>query len=521
MTSEEARHLRHELRTPVNHIVGYADLLLDEDDTPPSLRLHLAQVKLLAQQVHAATAGVLDDDAAASRSSIATLHSLAAELEDCAPALAAVATDATRADTARISAAIRRLHALANELLSPGDAPDDEPVALQAVDNTDTEREAETATILVVDDDEANREVLGRRLQRLGYRVTEARNGLEALEAMAASRVDLVLLDVMMPELDGYAVLERRRADPILREIPVIMISALDQVESVVRCIEQGAEDYLPKPFDPVLLQARIGACLEKKRLHDRERQLLETVTRQADELREWNQQLETRVAEKVKEVEQLQELRRFLSPQLAEVIVNQGAGMLASHRREITVLFCDLRGFTPFAETAEPEDVMAVIRDLHGALGPLIFKYEGTLERFTGDGMMVFFNDPVPCDDPAWRAVQLGLEMRDRSRELTEAWRRRGHQLELGIGISVGHATCGQIGFEGRYDYGAIGTVTNLSARLCAEAKGGQVLVSQRVYAMVEDRVQAELVGEVEYKGISRPVPTYSVTGLTGEAPR
>ncbi len=359
--------------------------------------------------------------------------------------------------------------------------------------------------------------MLGRRLQRLGYGVIDARDGVEALERMAAGGVDLVLLDVMMPRLDGFAVLARHHDDPAIRDIPVIMISALDDMASVVRCIEAGAEDYLTKPFDPVLLKARIGACMEKKRLHDNEHALLARVEAQAEELRGWNQQLEQRVADQVTQVEQLSLMRRFLPPQLADVITSGGAGLLKSHRREVTVLFCDLRGFTPFAERSEPEDVMAVIAELHNAVGPLVFAQGGTLAQFLGDGMMVLFNDPVPCDEPARRAVTLALGMRDRAALLSANWKRRGHDLQLGVGVAAGYATCGQVGFEGRYEYAAIGTVTNVAARLCAEAKGGQVLISQRVYTMLDGAVQVEHLGDIELKGIARPVPTYLVQELAG----
>jgi len=376
------------------------------------------------------------------------------------------------------------------------------------------------ARILVVDDDPLNRMLLTMNLKQDGHDVSEAENGRRALESLAAAPADLVLMDIEMPEMDGYAVLERRRGDPVLRDIPWIVISAVDEMASIVRCIQLGAEDYLPKPFDPVLLKARVGACLEKKRLRDAEKQLLATVTSQADELRAWTGELETRVADGVRQVERLNLLKRFLAPQLAELILSGGEGQLESHRREITVLFCDLRGFTSFAETAEPEDVMTVLRDLHDAVGPLIFEHEGTLAYFTGDGMMVFFNDPIPCSDPAWQAVHLALEMREHSRLLTQEWGRRGHPLELGVGVASGYATCGRIGFEGRYEYTAIGTVTNLAARLCGAAAGGQVLVSERIYNAVADRVVADALGPMEFKGLARPVITFSVASAQDLAP-
>jgi adenylate cyclase len=215
-------------------------------------------------------------------------------------------------------------------------------------------------------------------------------------------------------------------------------------------------------------------------------------------------------------ELERASRLRRFFSPQLAELIVSSGdEAALASHRREITVVFCDLRGFTAFAETAEPEEVMRILRDYHAALGELIFRLEGTLERFTGDGLMIFFNDPLPCPDPAARAVRLADAMRARAAELGEAWQRRGHVLGFGVGIAMGYATLGRIGFEGRVDYAAIGSVTNLSARLCAGAQSGQILVTQRVLTEVGDLVDAEPLGELALKGFQRPVPVFNVRKL------
>ena len=347
--------------------------------------------------------------------SAARLRAHVSELEASTAALRAAPGALPLADLDRLAAAAVRLGELARKLATGAIATASQPGVAEAP------RPGRLETILVVDDDEANRDVLGRRLQRLGYGVIDARDGVEALERMAAGGVDLVLLDVMMPRLDGFAVLARHHDDPAIRDIPVIMISALDDMASVVRCIEAGAEDYLTKPFDPVLLKARIGACMEKKRLRDNEHALLARVEAQAEELRGWNRQLEQRVADQVQQVERLSLMRRFLPPQLADVITSGGIDLLKSHRREVTVLFCDLRGFTPFAERSEPEDVMAVLAELHNALGPLVFAHGGTLAQFLGDGMMVVFNDPVPCDEPARRAVALALGMRDRAAALSE----------------------------------------------------------------------------------------------------
>jgi class 3 adenylate cyclase len=357
--------------------------------------------------------------------------------------------------------------------------------------------------LLVVDDSDDNRYTLTSRLERLGYSdVVTAGDGRRALELLRARPFDLVLLDIMMPELNGYEVLAEMKRDERMRHIPVIMISAVDDIDSVVRCIGLGAEDYLFKPFDPTLLRARLGACLDKKHLHD--------------ELAEWTRTLERRVEEKVAEVERLGRLKRFFSPQLAELIVAGGADdPLRTHRRDVTVVFLDLRGFTAFAETAEPEEVMGVLREYHAAMGELILAHEGTLERFTGDGMMVFFNDPVPVDNPVERAIRMAVAMRDRVEQLRTTWRRRGYDLGLGVGIAQGFATLGAIGFEGRWDYGAIGTVTNVAARLCGEAGAGQILVSGRVLALVEPLAETAEVGALTLKGLSRPVSTFNVIRL------
>jgi class 3 adenylate cyclase len=243
---------------------------------------------------------------------------------------------------------------------------------------------------------------------------------------------------------------------------------------------------------------------------------LFETVRKQAAELAQWNRELESRVEEQVRQIERMGRLKRFLSPQLAELIVSSGdESFLESHRREITVVFCDLRGFTAFAETTEPEVTMSVLRQYHEVLGDLVFRFEGTLERFTGDGLMVFFNDPIPCADPAIRSVRMGIAMQNDVADLAEGWRRSGHDLGFSVGIAQGYATLGRVGFEGRFDYAAIGTVTNLAARLCDAAAAGQMLVSQRVHAGVEDLVHATEVRDLQLKGFSRPINAYEIVGL------
>ena len=301
-----------------------------------------------------------------------------------------------------------------------------------------------------------------------GYEVVPAGSGEEALAKIATEQPDLVLLDIVMPGMDGYEVCRRLRADPATALLPVVMITASGEQEKV-QAIEAGADDFMPKPFDQAELTARIRSLLRIKRYHD-------TIEAQAAELERWNRELERRVREQVAEVARVGRLKRFLAPQLVDLIVSSGdESLLESHRREITVVFCDLRGFTAFAESGEPEDVMNVLQTYHTALGELIYEFEGTLERFTGDGLMVFFNDPVPCDDPALRAVRMALAMRERISELADEWKKQGHALHFGLGIAQGYATIGRIGFEGRADYAAIGTVTNLAARLCDAAAAGR----------------------------------------------
>jgi adenylate cyclase len=367
------------------------------------------------------------------------------------------------------------------------------------------------ASVLVVDDDAINRSILLRALELDGHRVSAAENGRQALDLLHAQPFDVVLLDVLMPELDGYDTLARIVDDEKLRHIPVIMVSALEEVESVARCLEMGAQDYLSKPFNPVLLRARISGCLMRKRLDD-------TIRAHAEELAEWNRTLNARVDEQVEEIERMSRLRRFLSPQIADAILAAGVdSVLESHRSEITAVFCDLRGFTRFAEVIEPEDVMRVLRQYHSAMGEIIFEYGATLEHFEGDGMMMFFNDPIPVADPTNRAVRMAVAMRDRAAELAAAWRRHGYDLGFGVGVARGYATLGRIGFEGRFDYGAVGSVVNMASRLGNAAAAGQILISLRVFAEVEDVVDAEPAGELELKGFHGPQQVFNVIAVKG----
>ena len=357
--------------------------------------------------------------------------------------------------------------------------------------------------ILVVDDNDDNRYTLTLYLELEGYAdIQVAEDGEQAIGRLDKESFDLVLLDVMMPKVDGYQVLSWLKDQRRLHDLPVIMISALNEMTSVVRCIELGAVDYLLKPFNQVLLKARLGASLEKKRLRD--------------EVREWGKTLEQRVMEQVAQLDRLGRLKGFFSPQLAESIISGGGeDLLKTHRREVVVVFLDLRGFTAFTDIAEPEEVMAALGEYHRAMGPLIVVHEGTLEHFAGDGLMIFFNDPIRLDNPVANAVKMALAMQASFVPLRGAWRKRGFELDLGIGIAQGYATLGAIGFEGRWDYACIGSVSNLAARLCNEAKGGQIITNQRTLAVIEDSARVEPLGDLMLKGIAHPVQALNITGF------
>lgn len=371
---------------------------------------------------------------------------------------------------------------------------------------------AGTTRVLVVDDIEPNVRLLQAILGAQGYEVATARSGEEALDRVAAQAPDLVLLDVQMPGIDGYEVCRRLREDPATSFLPIVMVTS-SEGEDRVRAIDAGADDFIQKPFNHQELLARVRSLARIKRYHD-------TIVGQTEQLAEWNRTLEARVADQVAELDRLQGLRRFLSPQLAELLASSGhEDLLASHRREIAVVFVDLRGWTAFSETNEPEEVMGVIRQFHAAMGEVIQRFEATVGWFAGDGVMAWFNDPFPAPDPAARAAAMAVAMRGGMEGLTAQWRRRGHELGFAAGIALGYATLGTIGFEGRHDYGAVGTVMNLASRLCDEAKAGEIYMSARALASVEDKIEAKSVGELTLKGFAKPVSAYNVVALKVDA--
>ncbi|MSR14241.1 MAG: adenylate/guanylate cyclase domain-containing response regulator [Gammaproteobacteria bacterium] len=361
------------------------------------------------------------------------------------------------------------------------------------------------AKILVVDDTPANVKLLVDVLTAKGYVATAAVNGEEALIRIANDPPDLVLLDTMMSGLSGYDVCRRLREDPATALLPVVLCTSLDPHQERLKGIEAGADDFVSKPINRPELLARVHSLLRIKTLQDE-------VKSQSAELAKWNQTMAERVQEQVVQLERLSRLKGFFSPQLAAAIVAGGEELLKTHRREICVVFIDLRGFTAFTERAEPEEVMELLNAYHTRMGRLVMEYGGTLERFAGDSVMVFFNDPVPLEQPALHAVRMALAMKQAFLPLGESWHKRGFQLGLGCGIAQGYATLGLIGFDGRHDYAAIGNVTNLAARLCGEATSGQVLIDRKTLANIEGAFDTADVGPLTLKGFTHPVPTFSV---------
>ena len=338
--------------------------------------------------------------------------------------------------------------------------------------------------ILVVDDVPANVRLLEAVLTPRGYDVVSATESRIALELVESAKPDLVLLDVVMPGMDGYAICRRLRELEDTALLPVIMVTSSSGPERTA-AIEAGADDFIRKPVNHHELLTRVRSLLRIKHYHD-------TIKLQAAELRELNRTLEERVRKQVEELERLRQLRRFLSPQLADAIVVSGDdSILHSHRRQVAMFFADLCGWTSFVDAVEPEDLMRVLGEFHGAVGGLVRRFDATVGFLEGDGVQLFFNDPIEVPDAALRAVRLGCALREEMAQLTPRWEKRGYDLDFCAGIALGYATCGEVGFEGRSDYAAIGSVTNLASRLADEAAARQILISQRLYAEVEDNVQ------------------------------
>jgi class 3 adenylate cyclase len=354
--------------------------------------------------------------------------------------------------------------------------------------------------ILIVDDEPFNLDLLEQELMEYSYVIERANDGVEALEKAATFKPDVILLDFMMPRLNGLEVVKRLREDHDHKGIPIILLTAKATQDDKVAGLDAGADDYVTKPFDAVELLARVRAMMRLKEMHDR--------------LEEWNRTLADTVQKQVADLERMARLKRYLSPQIAEKILGEENDVFKTHRREITIVFLDLRGFTAFSDNAEPEEVMELLRSYHREMGSLVFKFEGTLERFMGDGIVVIFNDPILCEDHSHRAARMAIEMRDRVRDLRTAWRKKGYDLDLGVGLATGYATLGTMGFEGRMDYGTVGNLPNLASRLCAEAKGGQILTEQKTMSRLEEAFAAEPIDALSLKGIHRPVSAFNIIG-------
>jgi|RhiMetdeSRZDD1v2_1073273.scaffolds.fasta_scaffold89440_3 adenylate cyclase len=362
--------------------------------------------------------------------------------------------------------------------------------------------------ILVVDDVPQNVRLLEAVLAPRGYEVVTATDGDGALRLVESEEPDLVLLDVVMPKLDGYEVCRRLRARPETAMLPVLMVTA--SVAEKAKVIEAGADDLIAKPFNQDEMLARVRSLLRIKRYHD-------TVEAQAAELLQLNRSLEGRVHAQVRELERMQKLRRFLSPQLADAIVSSGDdSILRSHRRKVAMFFADLRGWTSFVDTVEPEELMQVLGEFHRTIGGLVRRFDATVGFLEGDGVQLFFNDPTEVPDAALRAVRMGCALREEMEaELTPQWLKRGYELDFGAGIALGYATCGEVGFEGRSDYAAIGAVTNLASRLADEARAGEVLIAQRLYAEVEADVEVEPAREFTLKGFRQPMTAFNLIAV------
>lgn len=372
---------------------------------------------------------------------------------------------------------------------------------------TTNDVEPSDVSILVVDDTPANVRLLEEMLVARNYGVLVATTGAEALDAVRRHRPDLVLLDVQLPDFDGFEVCRQLRADRTTATLPVVMVTASVGQERV-KALQCGADDFLSKPFDQAELFARIASLVKIRSYQDR-------VQAQAEELAVLNRTLQQRVEAQIAEMERLRELRRYVSEHVADAILSKAPESLAFHRAEIAALFCDLRGFTSFAGASEPEETAVVMSQYHELVGKLVGEFDATVGHFAGDGVMLFFNDPVPCEEPAATAVRMGIAISDGMMTLSDQWRRRGHELGCGIGVAFGFATVGEMGFEGRRDYGAIGSVCNLASRLCDEARAGQILIGSRVYTEVEQLVDVERIPDLVLKGFPGPVEAYSVIGL------
>jgi adenylate cyclase len=358
-----------------------------------------------------------------------------------------------------------------------------------------------TARILVVDDQRANVQIIAGVLEARGYSVHTAANGVEALERLREIRPDVVVSDILMPKMDGYELCRRVRAAPETALLPVILVTSLEAPDERIKGLEAGADDFLAKPVNWEELFARVRSLLRVKALQD--------------ELKEVNARLEERVRGQVAQLQRLSRLKRFFSKAVAEAIVAGGEEMLRPHRREITAVFLDLRGFTAFTDRADPDEVMELLRAYHVTLGVTVDQFGGTLEHFAGDGIMIFFSDPLPVDRPAEKAVRMALALHEAFSPISAAWLKLGHHVGLGIGIAQGEATLGVIGSEQRWEYAAIGNVPNLSARLCGVAQAGEIILDAQTEQSVAHMADTDAIGPLTLRGFQQPIAAFRLRAL------
>ena len=362
-----------------------------------------------------------------------------------------------------------------------------------------------TARILIVDDQRSNVEMMAGVLKARGYAVYTALDGQQALEQVREMHPDLVVSDILMPGLDGYDLCRRLRAAQETALLPVILVTSLDGQSERIKGLEAGADDFLSKPVNWEELFARVRSLLRVKALQD--------------ELKDVNAKLAERVRDQVSQLERLSRLKRFFSKPVAEAIVAGGEELLEPHRREITAVFLDLRGFTSFTDRADPDEVMDLLRAYHATLGRTVDQYEGTLEHFAGDGIMIFFSDPLPVDRPAERAVRMALALQEAFTPISEAWAKLGHDVGLGIGIAQGEATLGVIGFEQRWEYAAIGNVPNLAARLCGAARAGEIILDAQTETAIAQIVDTDPIGPLALRGFAQPVAAFRLKAVRGSS--
>ena len=358
-----------------------------------------------------------------------------------------------------------------------------------------------TARILVVDDQRANVQIIAGVLEARGYSIHTAANGAEALERLREIRPDVVVSDILMPKMDGYELCRRVRAAPETALLPVILVTSLEAHDERIKGLEAGADDFLAKPINWEELFARVRSLLRVKSLQD--------------ELKEVNARLEERVRGQVAQLQRLSRLKRFFSRPVADAIIAGGEEMLRPHRREITAVFLDLRGFTAFTDRADPDEVMELLRAYHVTLGVTVDEFGGTLEHFAGDGIMIFFSDPLPVDRPAERAVRMALALHEAFTPISAAWLKLGHHVGLGIGISQGEATLGVIGSEQRWEYAAIGNVPNLSARLCGVAQAGEIILDAQTEQSVAHMADTDPIGPLTLRGFQQPIAAFRLRAL------